>query len=361
MPTSAAFSSTLRTALRAIDAEFALAPPRRGSRATRASSPIPTARARCRHLAALLPADAVDRAMALIRQDTAHAPADPEAFIEDLAGGIPRSGRSGRAAGDEGAHDLRGRDNYVLGGSARAPRCVRAHGARSSTAFAEALQSRCTAVAAALLRELVRSPADASAADSGRSDRRRLRRPARRAGTSGRRSTARPSRCSLRAMNGCTSSSRFARSPGPRRFTPSFGFCSAAPGSAGWTLTDLPLAVVDDARPASPRSNGHGERARCGRAASRRTRRISSACWAARRRPAWTSRATSTRSSLRTGWNRDDVEFLAGPQVLGLAFPDGFRDGRFLADMEPGMAQLRRLGIAASTAQMWSDAVGDAG
>ena len=55
-------------------------------------------------------------------------------------------------------------------------------------------------------------------------------------------------------------------------------------------------------------------------------------------RPAWTSRDYLDEVSLRTGWNRDDVEFLVGPQVLAIAFPDGFRDGRFLADMEPCMA-----------------------
>jgi hypothetical protein len=58
--------------------------------------------------------------------------------------------------------------------------------------------------------------------------------------------------------------------------------------------------------------------------------------------------------ALRTGWDRSDIEFIAGAALLNLAWPDGFRDGGFLADMAPCFSLLKRLGVAASTAQSWS-------
>src|SRR5262249_9560299 len=37
--------------------------------------------------------------------------------------------------------------------------------------------------------------------------------------------------------------------------------------------------------------------------------------------------------ALRTGWDRADLEFVAGPQVLGLNWPQDFRSGAFVADV----------------------------
>ena len=343
------FLATLRTALRAINAEFALAPPD-----VDPSDPgfvaDPDGSRTVKHLAALLPADAVDQAMALIRQDTVHAPADPEAFIETSLGAfLDPAEAAERLLGEGALTTFAARDNYVLG-ALLAHLGASARTAQVVTAFAEALQVDAP-VAAELLGDLVHSPADAS---------RLIQDDFTDAGFVGPPDEPTPPVAVDRATFPLQFASyermaklvQFARLLGlgdsHLRFVLQRG-----PG-LGWVdLTDLPLSVVDDAE--------------AGFAAFQRT---ASALAAGTRLPGGLAdffgllETLDTPGmdlahyldevSLRTGWNRDDVEFLVGPQVLAIAFPDGFRDGRFLADMEPCMAQLKRLGVAASTAQAWA-------
>ena len=99
--------------------------------------------------------------MALIRQDTVHAPADPEAFIEtSLAAFLDPAEAVERLLGEGALTTFAARDNYVLG-ALLAHLGASARTAQVATAFAEALQVDAP-VAAELLGELVHSPADAS-------------------------------------------------------------------------------------------------------------------------------------------------------------------------------------------------------
>ncbi|MGH9311292.1 MAG: peptidoglycan-binding protein, partial [Vicinamibacterales bacterium] len=154
------FLATLRIALRAINAEFALAPPDvdQGDPGFVAD---PDGSRTVKYLAMLLPADAVDQTMALIRQDTIHAPADPEGFIETSLGAfLDPAEAAERLLGEGSLTTFAARDNYVLG-ALLAHVGASARRAQVATAFAEALQVDAP-VAAALLGELVHSTADAS-------------------------------------------------------------------------------------------------------------------------------------------------------------------------------------------------------
>ena len=343
------FLATLRTALRAINAEFALAAPDVDQ-----SDPgfvaDPDGSRTVKHLAALLPAGAVDQAMALIRQDTVHAPADPEAFIETSLGAfLDPAEAAERLLGEGALTTFAARDNYVLG-ALLAHLGASARTAQVVTAFAAALQVDAP-VAAALLGELVHSPADAS---------RLIQDDFTDAGFVGPPDEPTPPV----AVDRATFPQQFAsyeRMAKLVQFARLLGlsdthvrFVLQRGPELGWVdLTDLPLAVADDAE--------------AGFAAFQR---MANALAAGTRLPGGLAdffgllEALDTPGmdlahyldevSLRTGWNRDDVEFLVGSQLLAVDFPDGFRDGRFLADMEPCMAQLKRLGVAASTAQAWA-------
>ena len=55
-----------------------------------------------------------------------------------------------------------------------------------------------------------------------------------------------------------------------------------------------------------------------------------------------------------TGWSREDLEVLAGPDGFDLEFPGGFADGRFLVRLKACFALLVPLGVAARDAQRWT-------
>jgi len=52
--------------------------------------------------------------------------------------------------------------------------------------------------------------------------------------------------------------------------------------------------------------------------------------------------------SERTGWNRDDLVFLAGDQGLGFTFPDAYKDERALKRLRACFVILKRLGVSAA-------------
>lgn len=50
----------------------------------------------------------------------------------------------------------------------------------------------------------------------------------------------------------------------------------------------------------------------------------------------------------RTGWDRDDLAFLASPEALDFAYPDAYRDGHAVRRLQAAVERLRRLGVSAS-------------
>jgi hypothetical protein len=56
----------------------------------------------------------------------------------------------------------------------------------------------------------------------------------------------------------------------------------------------------------------------------------------------------------RTGWLLADIQTLAGPQGLNLAFPAAYQDERGIALLRAAMAPLTRLGVSASAALPWT-------
>ncbi len=56
----------------------------------------------------------------------------------------------------------------------------------------------------------------------------------------------------------------------------------------------------------------------------------------------------------RTGWNRDDLDFLTGPDGFDLQFRAGFADGQFLTQLKRCFELLTPLGVAAQEAWRWA-------
>jgi hypothetical protein len=345
---------SLRAMLRAVDVEFALAPP-----GVDTSDPDfvadPDGTRSARHLAAVLPADAVNRALALIRQDAANAPDDPATFVEVHFAFLDPGDAVERLVDPGTLTTTDERFNYVLAG-------LLAHlGARARidaavAAVADALQVD-PSLAAALLRELVRSPADEE----------------------------RPILDDLidssfvGALDEEAPPAAFDRSTFPLQFASierlhklmqfaalvgigeaHLPFAVSDGPARGWV--DVAALVLAPAADAPAGFSAFRVMARSIAAGSRLPGGLTDFFAQLQRLddPDTDREQYLDELALRTGWGRADIDFVAGPQVLALAYPEGFQSGEFLADMEPGMAQLRRLGIAASTAHTWSAAAVDA-
>src|SRR5262249_21098825 len=57
--------------------------------------------------------------------------------------------------------------------------------------------------------------------------------------------------------------------------------------------------------------------------------------------------------SRRSGWSREDLDFLAGS--LGLVFPDDYKDERALVRLAACFDLLQRLGVSAEQADAWKN------
>ena len=350
-PDIAPMLDDLRTALRDVDAAHALAPIGVDTTAPGFEAD-PDGTRTAAALAQVLSPDAVDRTLALIRQDPTHSPADPEAFVaEELSRFLDADDALDRLVGEDALIETRDRFNYVLGGAlAHLRRVGRERLAIAAVAEAHGIEP---VLAEALVRDLVRSPADdqrpiladlladdfagpaeAPEVESLSIDRATF--PVLFAGQERLHKL-------VQALSG------FGLDPAQVRFVVEEG------PDRGWpAVAALPLAAADSA---SDAFEAFLVMSRALQAGASLPGGLTDFFALLR----WQDEPGIDRSqyldevALRTGWDRTAIDFVTGPQVLGLAWPEEFRSGAFLAELQPRMTQLRRIGVSAATARSWSE------
>ena len=338
----------LRAALRAADAGLGLAPVGVDTTAPNFEADPDGART-ATHLAALLPPEATNHALALIRRDALHGPADPAAFIgQELSAFLDPADAVARLLAPGMLTETRERFNYVLGRLLSHLRAV----ARERVAIAWSAETFEVEAGRgeAMLRTLVRSPAD-----GGRPIIADLTADA---------FVGPPDEPAAPQIDRSTFPVLFASCERLHKLVQAIGlfdlddatidFAVADGPARGWLdIAKLPLAPVDSAQQAFARFVMMARALRAGRALPGGLADF--VALLRRQDGAGIDRAAYLDEvALRTGWDRADVEFVAGPQVLGLNWPQDFRSGAFVADLQPCFAQLRRLGVAAATARAWS-------
>lgn len=349
--------NSLRTALRAADAELALAPPGIDT-TTPGFEADPDGTRTTILLTQVLPTDAVNRALALIRRDPTHAPADPEAFVrEEFAEFADVDEAVDRLVGPEALVNVGDRFNYLLGQLLSHLR-LRSRERLAIAAVAEANGIEAV-LAETLVRDLVRSPADDErpiledlmADDFVGSPEE----PADALPPVDRATFPVLFSGQLRIHKLVQAITMFDLEPGQIRFAVGQG------PDRGWlTIAALPLAPVESAQStfeawlAMSRALRAGDSLPGGRADF-------FDLLIRQDEPGMDRAQYLDHVALRTGWDRAAIDFVSGAQVLGLRWPEDFRSGVFLNDLQPSMAHLHRLGVTAATAQSWSGATIDPG
>lgn len=344
----AAHLALLRTAMRAVDLEFALAPAGSNPNAPDFEAD-PDASRTAIQLAALLPEEVVRQALALAERDAVAAPADPAGFIQQFLDAVLDADEAiERLVAPGTLVERRERFNYLLG----ALLAHRRRTGREAAAVAHAAEwlGIDPGLAEALLRTHVRSPADASRAIIVDLVDDQL------VGAVGAAVPSPPTRAALpnafaalerlhklvqaAALLGLPGTMlRFALEQGPLR---------------GWVdLGALPLSATGEAPPALETFLAMAAALRTGAALPGGWPDFQ-ALLQAQDAPGADRSGYLDDVALRTGWDRASIAFVAGDPVLGLTWPQGFRSGEFLSAMQPRMAMLGRLGVSAETAQAWS-------
>lgn len=348
--------SALRTAMRAADAELALAPPGVDT-TTPGFEADPDGTRTTVLLAQVLPADAVNRALALIRRDPTHAPADPEDFVrQEFARFTNADEAVDRLVGPEALTEAPDRFNYVLSELLSHLR-LRARERLAITSVAEANDIEAV-LAEALMRDLVRSPADHQRpilADLLEDDFvgspnvppdtlppiDRATFPALFSGQ-------------LRIHKLVQAITLFDLEPGQIRFAVEQG------PDRGWpNIAALPLAAEDSAQSAFESWLALSRALRAGVSLPGGLADFFDLL-TRQDEPGIDRARYLDEVALRTGWDRPSLDFITGAPALGLNWPEDFRSGVFLSDLHLSIAQLHRLGVTAETAQSWSGATVDA-